>query len=80
MTPPTLRTREDGTVWLEDRMPDVLSISYQLLEQSNPRVMEVRGDFVDIRLANGRWVYEIAERDDARAVAVCRIRYREDPT
>lgn len=76
---PRIHRRDDGTVWAETPFPDVVAIARSFLDGPLDRkVIEWRGSVVDIRLANGRWVYEILEwRDDGRT-AICEIRYREE--
>lgn len=77
---PTIRQGEDGSFWAVDQFPDVLAVSLELLSEADGRQrgLHVRDDIVDIRLANGRWVYRIAQWQDDGTTAICTIVYRED--
>lgn len=87
---PTLTTErdDDGNVTAIVALtpfPDVLEVTRELMERSelwpeSDQGLEVLDNgMLDFRLANGRWVYEIVEWVRDERVAICEIRYREDP-
>lgn len=76
---PRFERREYG-VYALDPMPDVLQVSDALLDHCRRLDwgLEVRGDIVDFRLANGRFVYRVVDRAPEVEIAICRIVYREE--
>lgn len=75
---PRFLRRDDGTIWALDPMPDDLPMSLEFLTEADPALVECRGDIVDIRTQNGRWVYKIVRKDIDSLIVYGRIQYRED--
>ena len=77
--PPVFQQLLGGVVLHEDSaMPNVMAVSKEILAQHDPQWMVRDGDTVDIKLANGHWVYDIVGWRDRQAEAVCQIKYRDE--
>jgi len=78
---PVIERAGDEAILAEgSAMPDVLVISSELLGLAGDSRLRMTRDVdtVEIRLANGRWVYAIVGWRRRQSEAVCEIRYREE--
>lgn len=66
----------DGKVYVRDPMPEYLEFSLHLIAMPLPG-LEVRGDVIDMRLANGRYVYRIVESREETESVVGHLEYSE---